>query len=187
MEDVGQIILIVIALVGAIAQQAAKAKKAKDKRQSSAPSHSAGMGDRIELEEDPFSWLMRAGTPKPAANEVHGYGSGEAGEDERRRVLAGEILHRDFAGGLAATPHTGKYFSYDNAYSESIYAPVEDTVSTEAHFSGVEGQRSTQDLSDHTIDRPAGAIRSSDENRTDFDLHKAVIYSEILKAKYQDY
>jgi hypothetical protein len=205
MEDIGQIILVVIALIGAVAQQAAKAKKAKEKKQAhnSTPSYS-DMPDNSMPDEDPFSWLMRTGVPKPAAEEIHEYGydraAGTAHEEFYERNAhddSGAGRRKFLEDANTATRPADEYFSYDNAFSESIYELTGGKASLSGHpeyYGGVEGGRTTSALPD-PVAAKAG-LKTADFNRIttgtdssvdDFDLRRAVIYSEILKAKYQDY
>lgn len=251
MEDVGQIILVVVAVVGAIAQQIAKSKKAKEKREvnNTAPSHSAFAGSDEDESDDPFSWLTGGSTsskpmiaPNPAEKASAYNPVSSVNNTDRAGSRQGDMYTEPRSVGhssaIRSANDQGEYFSYDNAFSESMYNHGEDKSSSRyagtdtaglfghndprsaEFYGGVEGRRSTvaptpditnvnthsvaaaktktigteaaKRTKDHfSIAEPiTTAIRHSDTNTdiaADFDLRRAVIYSEILKAKYQDY
>ncbi len=188
MEDAGQIVVLVIGIIVAIAQAVGKAnKKAKAKQQADNSTPSLPAMDAQRPTDDPFSWLMGSREEAPVAVEVS--------EEEFERDLYGEYSASGyrFAEDAASGRGAEGYFSYDNAYSESIYGSTEKITTMESR---VEGGRSTSGSADmlsvsavnsSDMVRTAGHANTADERLTDFDLRQAVIYSEILKAKYQDY
>jgi hypothetical protein len=168
MKDTGQIIIAIIAIIIAVVQVAVKAKnKAKERNaaghNNQPPSGGGvrgGIKEIFESTDSPFSWLT-----DPVTEEV------------RRPKVA-----------------------------------MESTIPANEGFRGIEGERSTVDM--QTSNRPqitgtistsvsstvappptvsttmrAGATAGKEKRGgdSDFDLREAVIYSEILKAKYQDY